>query len=83
MFTSVYLRNYKTFTDNRIDLSTSGNKAKPMVLLYGENGAGKSNLASVFFCFTELIRTMDVRDMFQDLMENYKEAANNEQLLHF
>lgn len=81
MFTSVYLRNYKTFTDNRIDLSTSGNKAKPMVLLYGENGAGKSNLASVFFCFTELIRTMDVRDMFQDLMENYKEAANNEQLL--
>lgn len=81
MFTSVYLRNYKTFTDNRIDLSAGSNKAKPMVLLYGENGAGKSNFASVFFCFTELIRTMDVRDMFQELMENYKEAANNEQLL--
>lgn len=81
MFTSIYLRNYKTFIDNRIDLSARGNKYKPMVLLYGENGAGKSNFASVFFCFTELIRTMDVRDMFQDLMENYKEAANNEQFL--
>ena len=81
MFTSVYLRNYKTFTDNRIDLSAGGNKAKSMVLFYGENGVGKSNLASVFFCFTELIRTMDVRDMFQDLMENYKEAANNEHFL--
>ena len=45
MFTSVYLRNYKTFTDNRIDLSAGGNKAKSMVLFYGENGVGKSNLA--------------------------------------
>ena len=81
MFTSIHLRNYKTFIDNRIDLSARVNKAKPMILLYGENGAGKSNFASIFFCFTELIRTMDVRDMFQDLMENYKEAANNEHLL--
>ena len=81
MFTTIYLQNYKTFTDTYIDLSANSNKAKPLVLLYGENGAGKSNFASVFFCFVELIRTMDVRDMFQDIMENYKEAANNDSLL--
>lgn len=80
MFTSIYLHNYKTFTDTTIDLSLN-NKVKNLVLLYGENGAGKSNFASVFFCFAELIRTMDVRDIFQELMEKHQETANMEDLM--
>lgn len=81
MFTTIQLKNYKTFTDTTIDLSVNNTKAKNLVLLYGENGAGKSNFASIFLCFADLIRTMDVRDMFQELMENYKEAAQHEGFL--
>lgn len=81
MFTSVYLRNYKTFTDTTIDLSTNNTKAKNLVLIYGENGVGKSNFASIFLTFAELIRTMDVRDLFQEFMENYQDVAQNEKLI--
>ena len=60
MFTSIYLRNYKTFTDTTINLSSISTKPNNLVLLYGNNGVGKSNFASVFFNFAEIIRTMDV-----------------------
>ncbi len=81
MFTSVYLHNYKTFTDTTIDLLTNNTKAKNLILIYGENGVGKSNFASIFLNFAELIRTMDVRDLFQEFMENYQDAAQNERLI--
>ena len=48
MFTSIYLRNYKTFTDTTIDLSSNSTKVNNLILLYGNNGIGKSNFASVF-----------------------------------
>lgn len=81
MFTSIYLRNYKTFTDTTINLSSNSTKPNNLVLLYGNNGVGKSNFASVFFNFAEIIRTMDVRDMFQEFMENYQETAKNERFI--
>ena len=39
-----------------------------MVLIYGENGIGKSNLASAFFMLSETLRTMDVRDIMESLL---------------
>ena len=81
MFTSIYLRNYKTFTDTTIDLSSNSTKVNNLILLYGNNGIGKSNFASVFLNFAELIRTMDVRDMIQEFMENYQESPQNEKFI--
>lgn len=81
MFTSIYLHNYKTFTDTTINLASNNNKHKSLILLYGENGAGKSNFASVFLTFAELIRTMDVRDLLQEIIDNYKDAIKNEGIL--
>lgn len=76
MFTSIYLRNYKTFTDTTIDLSSNSTKVNNLILLYGNNGIGKSNFASVFLNFAELIRTMDVRDMIQEFMETIRISSN-------
>ena len=81
---AMYLEYKKTFIGKiklflkfkKKDDGKLNNKVKNLVLLYGENGAGKSNFASVFFCFAELIRTMDVRDIFQELMEKHQETAN-------
>lgn len=46
MFTCVKLKNFKSFNDITLDLTDKNNRPKSLVLIYGENGIGKSNLAS-------------------------------------
>ncbi|MEE1034544.1 MAG: hypothetical protein U0L06_08270, partial [Agathobacter sp.] len=65
MFEYIYLKNYKSFGVVRFDLTDKQGNPKKMLLIYGENGIGKSNLASAFFMLSETLRTMDVRDIMQ------------------
>ena len=51
MFEYIYLENFKSFGKVRFDLSDKQGNPKKMVLIYGENGIGKSNLASAFLCY--------------------------------
>ena len=51
MFEYVKLKNYKSFGNIEFNLLDRNNQPKKMVLIYGENGIGKSNLASAFSCF--------------------------------
>lgn len=68
MFTSIRLKNYKSLIDVNMDL-TKKNKPKNIAVLYGENGSGKSNLASVFFTLSDTLRTMLANEYFQKAME--------------
>ena len=45
MFEYIYLKNYKSFGEVRFDLTDKQGNPKKMVLIYGENGIGKSNFA--------------------------------------
>ena len=45
MFTCVKLKNFKSFNDITLDLTDKNNRPKSLVLIYGENGIGKSNFA--------------------------------------
>ena len=81
MFTSIHLENYKTFSNITVDLSQKSGVPKSLVLIYGENGAGKSNFAAAFYTLAETMRTMDIRDFLQDFMSKNKEIAENESLL--
>ena len=45
MFTSIHLENYKTFSNLTVNLAQKNGDPKNLVLLYGENGAGKSHSA--------------------------------------
>ena len=56
MFEYIYLKNYKSFGEVRFDLTDKQGNPKKMVLIYGENGIGKSNLASAFFMLSETLR---------------------------
>ena len=63
MFEYIKLKNFKSFGDITFDLTDKNGNPKKLVLIYGENGIGKSNLASVFYMLSETLRTMDVRDI--------------------
>ena len=78
MFEYIYLKNYKSFGEVRFDLTDKRGNPKKMVLIYGENGIGKSNLASAFFMLSETLRTMDVRDIMQSILSERPDAINEE-----
>lgn len=78
MFEYIYLKNYKSFGEVRFDLTDKQGNPKKMILIYGENGIGKSNLASAFFMLSETLRTMDVRDIMQSFLSERPDAINEE-----
>lgn len=51
MFTKITLENFRSFDHIVFDLTEKGNVPKHLAVLYGENGAGKSNLMSALFCY--------------------------------
>lgn len=80
MFTSIHLENYKTFSNITIDLMQKNGAPKNLALFYGENGAGKSNLATAFYTLAETIRTMDIRDFLEDFIAKNRKLAENESI---
>lgn len=77
MFTKLTLHNFRCFEKIELDLSAKKNAPKHLALIYGENGAGKSNLVSAFVMLCELLQTLDVRDMLEDLITQ-KSIFNDE-----
>lgn len=68
MFTKIKLQNFRTFDNIEFDLSLKSGSPKNLAIVYGENGVGKSNLVSAFVLLCELMATMDVRDMYEELL---------------
>ena len=77
MFEYVKLKNYKSFGNIAFNLLDRNNQPKKMVLIYGENGIGKSNLASAFFMLSETLRTMAVRDIMESLLADDADRLKN------
>lgn len=68
MFTRIRLQNFRSFGNIILDLTEKNGQPKNLAVLYGENGAGKSNLASAFVLLGELFSTMDLRDMYEEFL---------------
>lgn len=83
MFEYVKLKNFKSFGDIEFNLLDKKGEPKKLILLYGENGIGKSNLASAFFMLSESFRTMDVRDIMQSILSDDPESLSNEDFTKF
>ena len=69
MFTKIKLQNFRSFDKIEFDLTLKNNIPKNLVFVYGENGAGKSNLLSAFVLLNELIDTMNLRDAYEELLK--------------
>lgn len=79
MFTKVRLRNFRSFDDITFELASKNGEPKKLVIIYGENGAGKSNLASAFVLLDEVMQTMNIRDRYEELL-NKKAVFNDEKM---
>ncbi|MDP3130719.1 MAG: AAA family ATPase, partial [Bacillota bacterium] len=70
MFTQINMHNFRSFRDAKFDLRTTTKKPKPFIMVYGENGSGKSNFVSSFKFLKESILTLiqsDITDAYNDL----------------
>lgn len=83
MFEYIKLKNFKSFGDINFDLRDKKGNPKNLILIYGENGIGKSNLASSFFMLSETLRTMDVRDILQTILSEDPESLKDEEVAQF
>ena len=82
MFTRVKIKNYKSLINLDVDLSAKKNQAKPLIIIYGENGVGKSNFGTVFCTLCESLRTMSAKEQLQKLVDKnkLKDLISNEKL---
>lgn len=79
MFTKVRLQNFRTFDSIEFDLTNKNSTPKNLAIIYGENGVGKSNLVSAFVLLNELMATMDVRDAYEELL-NQKSIFSDQKM---
>lgn len=77
MFTYVKLKNYKSLVDFEVDLTSSKNNPKKMIIIYGENGAGKSNFINAFFNLFETLNTKINVDEFNTRISDFDKMINN------
>lgn len=77
MFTYVKLKNYKSLVDFEVDLTDSKNNPKKMVIIYGENGAGKTNFINAFFTLFETLNTKVYKRIIDEFMEKKLDNKND------
>lgn len=79
MYTYIKLKNFKSFHDVELDLKKTEKKIKKLALIYGENGAGKTNLVEAFkFLQDSLMSLTFSRLLEKKLMENPEIIENLE-----
>ena len=83
MFTKIHVENYRSLVNLDFDLTYKKDKAKPLAIIYGENGVGKSNVASIFYALCESLKTMSIRNTLQQLLDDKNDAEIDEGFLDF
>lgn len=83
MIRYVKLKNYKSLVDFSVDFMKTQTKPKNIVLIYGENGIGKSNLATAFYTLTEIMNTMSSIEIWKRYLEERKEDLKDEKFKMF
>ncbi|KAA8346857.1 AAA family ATPase [Leuconostoc mesenteroides] len=80
MITSVYLKNYKSFSEIFADFTI--NKAEnPLVAIYGENGSGKTNLIETIIKLSESTRTIYNAHELSKIQEQLTKENENKDFL--
>lgn len=77
MIKYVRLNNYKSLVNLKVDFMKTQTRPKDLILIYGENGVGKSNFATAFFTLGETIRTKSSIERWKEILENINNEEKN------
>lgn len=77
MIRYIKLNNYKSFVDFKADFMKTKDISKKLVLIYGENGIGKSNLANAFYTLNETMRTMAANEFAKNLLDQFSQSEDS------
>ena len=80
MFTYLKLKNFKSFKDTEFDFRTVGGRPNNLIIIYGENGAGKSNLVEAFNFLKDTMYTVRNRNHLEELKDSVSKEDSIEQL---
>ena len=69
MFTNIKLKNFKSFKNVEIDFQSKKGKSKPLIIIYGENGSGKTTISQAFLALKRTMTTMQVKGMLKDMLD--------------
>ena len=78
MFRYVKLKNYKSLIDFEVDLTSKRDTPKNLILIYGENGIGKSNFAGVFHTLFETIMTRSFMVQIDSLLNSFSKEKEED-----
>lgn len=69
MFTNIKLKNFKSFKNVEINLQSKKGEYKPLAIIYGENGSGKTTISQAFLALERTMQTKQVKGMLKDLLD--------------
>ena len=70
MIRYINLKNYRSFTDLSFDMTGKNGVPKKMIIMYGENGVGKTNLINVIDTLYNSFQTLNLRNFTMKLKNN-------------
>ena len=69
MFTYIKLKNFKSFKNVEINLQEKKNMPKPLAVINGGNGSGKTTISQAFLALHRTMQTMQVKGMLKDILD--------------
>lgn len=70
MISGVYMKNFKSFLDTYVDLHQNKTQAKSLIAIYGENGAGKTNIIDALRILSQSMDTVMLTKTITKLTQN-------------
>lgn len=71
------LKNYRSITDLSFDMTGKNGEPKKMIVLYGENGVGKTNIVNVLDTLYDIFHTLSFRNFIMSLLENQADGIDS------
>ena len=70
MLKSIKLKNFKSFGNLEANFTMSSGKPKKLIMIYGENGSGKSNFISSIFFLKNTLNTLSFLEHLDQMIES-------------
>lgn len=70
LFEYANLKNFKSYSDVKFDITNKKGEAKKLAVIFGPNGYGKSNLASAFYMLQESLNTLNAKEIMDTILNS-------------